>query len=395
MTVRLLLLGVLALACLALAGAPQRSAADVSASIASKQAAAASLRSEVAADSQQIDQTDGGLAIARTRLANLQAAVSTRETELSTVQNELIAARDHLVDLENRLETASHALADNLVGTYEGDRPDALTVVLDAHGFADLLERLSFLRAMGQQDASVVSDTRTARRDVTREATSLGALEVRDQRVARQLVAQRNQAGALQAALLHVEIEQVSHRAHDAAALGAVQGQLQNLEAQQAQIERAQAAAAAQALANGPVGQSAPGTNGIQVDTGGMVQAPAGAPAAVAQVIAAGNAIATLPYVYGGGHASFHADAYDCSGSVSYALAAAGLVSSPLDSTAFESWGLPGPGKWITVYADAGHAFMYVAGWRFDTVALAESGTRWSSSPTSTAGFVARHPPGL
>ena len=125
-----------------------------------------------------------------------------------------------------------------------------------------------------------------------------------------------------------------------------------------------------------------------------MVQPPPGAPAAVAQVIAAGNAIATLPYIWGGGHGSFQASGYDCSGSVSYALAAAGLLSSPLDSTGFESWGAPGPGRWITVYANADHAFMVVAGWRFDTVALAEGGTRWSQSMADTSGFVVRHPPG-
>ena len=90
--------------------------------------------------------------------------------------------------------------------------------------------------------------------------------------------------------------------------------------------------------------------------------------------MAAGNAIATLPYIWGGGHGSFQASGYDCSGSVSYALAAAGLLSSPLDSTGFESWGAPGPGQWITVYANAGHAFMVVAGWRFDTVALSPGG---------------------
>ncbi len=382
------LLGVLAIAGASLAGAPPRSAADVQGSIEAKQAAATALQAQIAADSAQIAQTAGGLAAARARLAALQSAVSTRESELATVEANLIAARDHLVDLENRLQAATHALAGNLVQTYEGDRPDALTVVLEAHGFADLLERLSFLRDMGEQDANVVGDTRAARIAVTREAVSLGALEVRDERIARQLIAERNQAGELQAALLHAEILQVDARSHDAASLQAVQGQLHALEAQEA-------AATAAALAGGPVGQSAPGSNGIQVDTGGMVQPPAGAPAAVAEVIAAGNAIATLPYVYGGGHASFHADAYDCSGSVSYALAAAGLVSSPLDSTAFESWGLPGPGRWITVYANAVHAFMYVAGWRFDTVALAEGGTRWSSSPADTSGFVARHPPGL
>jgi hypothetical protein len=126
-----------------------------------------------------------------------------------------------------------------------------------------------------------------------------------------------------------------------------------------------------------------------------MVRPPPGAPAAVVEVIAAGNAIATLPYVYGGGHASFHADGYDCSGSVSYALAAAGLVSSPMVSGDFESWGEPGPGRWITVYANAGHVWMTVAGWRFDTVALAEIGTRWAQSGGEYSGYVVRHPAGL
>jgi hypothetical protein len=127
----------------------------------------------------------------------------------------------------------------------------------------------------------------------------------------------------------------------------------------------------------------------------GLAEAPSDAPPEVQAVIAAGNEIATLPYIYGGGHASFHADGYDCSGSVSYALAAAGLVTSPMVSGAFESWGDPGPGRWITVYANAGHVWMEVAGWRFDTVALAEGGTRWSRGGGEFAGFVVRHPPGL
>jgi hypothetical protein len=114
----------------------------------------------------------------------------------------------------------------------------------------------------------------------------------------------------------------------------------------------------------------------------------------VARVVAAANQIATTPYVWGGGHGGA-SGGYDCSGSVSYALAAGGLLSSPLDSTGFMSWGEPGPGRRITVYANAGHAFMIVDGRRFDTSALSGGGTRWTSAGRSTAGFVARHPPGL
>jgi cell wall-associated NlpC family hydrolase len=126
-----------------------------------------------------------------------------------------------------------------------------------------------------------------------------------------------------------------------------------------------------------------------------MVQPPAGAPAAVDQIIAAGNAIATLPYIWGGGHGSFISPGYDCSGSVSYVLAAAGMLSSPETSGEFESYGDPGPGKWVTIYATAGHVWMTVAGWRFDTVALAEDGTRWSQGGGEFGGYVERHPVGL
>jgi peptidoglycan hydrolase-like protein with peptidoglycan-binding domain len=115
----------------------------------------------------------------------------------------------------------------------------------------------------------------------------------------------------------------------------------------------------------------------------------------VARVIAAANEIATRPYVYGGGHGSFQSSGYDCSGSVSYALHGGGLLSSPEDSSALESYGEAGPGSHITIYANAEHAFMVIDGRRFDTVAQQEGGSRWSSSMTSTAGYVVRHPAGL
>ncbi len=115
----------------------------------------------------------------------------------------------------------------------------------------------------------------------------------------------------------------------------------------------------------------------------------------IARVIAAADEIATRPYVYGGGHGSFESDGYDCSGSVSYALHGGGLLSSPEDSSALESYGEPGPGRYITIYADAEHAWMTIDGRRYDTVALQESGSRWSDSMTSTAGYVVRHPAGL
>ncbi len=115
----------------------------------------------------------------------------------------------------------------------------------------------------------------------------------------------------------------------------------------------------------------------------------------VARVIRAGNRIARAPYRYGGGHGSFTDSGYDCSGSVSYALHGGGLLRSPLDSSAFMSYGRPGRGRHITIYANPGHAYMVVNGRRFDTSARSISGSRWTSVPRSTSGYVARHPAGL
>ena len=127
---------------------------------------------------------------------------------------------------------------------------------------------------------------------------------------------------------------------------------------------------------------------------GGSESSAGGSEGVISRVIAAGDEIATRPYVWGGGHGSFESTGYDCSGSVSYALHGGGLLSSPEDSTALESYGAPGPGREITIYANSEHAWMVVDGKRFDTVALAEGGSRWSSSMASTGGYVVRHPVG-
>jgi cell wall-associated NlpC family hydrolase len=129
--------------------------------------------------------------------------------------------------------------------------------------------------------------------------------------------------------------------------------------------------------------------------SGSSSSSAGGGSSVVARVIAAGDEIATRPYVFGGGHGSFQSTGYDCSGSVSYALHGGGLLSSPEDSSALESYGEAGPGKYITIYANSEHAWMVVDGKRFDTIAQQETGTRWSSSMMSTAGYVARHPAGM
>ena len=120
-----------------------------------------------------------------------------------------------------------------------------------------------------------------------------------------------------------------------------------------------------------------------------------GLPLVIRRVIYAGNRIAHKPYKYGGGHGSFVDSGYDCSGSVSYALHGGGLLSVPKDSSEFMSWGAPGPGRYITIYANPGHAYMVVHGRRFDTTGAGGPGGRWQQAMRSSSGYTVRHPPGL
>ncbi len=156
--------------------------------------------------------------------------------------------------------------------------------------------------------------------------------------------------------------------------------------------------AVATTLATPPAGKA-------RINPDGTATAPAGAPQVVQDVIASANQIIGTSYCYAGGHGSWKSSCYDCSGSVSYALHGAGLLSSPEDSTGLESYGSPGPGKWITIYADAAHTWIVVAGIAFDTADYggpnipSGTGPRWRSNPTGNLAdggdYVIRHPSGL
>jgi len=131
----------------------------------------------------------------------------------------------------------------------------------------------------------------------------------------------------------------------------------------------------------------------------GLAAAPMEAPESVKDIIWAGDEIVGLPYIYGGGHASFHSPGYDCSGTVSYALHGAALLSVPEDSSELESFGGHGVGEWVTVFANPGHAYMDVAGLRLDTSSADdpsnEQGPRWRPLRPHNAGYTVRHPAGL
>jgi hypothetical protein len=141
-------------------------------------------------------------------------------------------------------------------------------------------------------------------------------------------------------------------------------------------------------------------TGTAQLQPDGTALAPANAPQQVRKAIAAANKIHTRPYIWGGGHRSFKSRGYDCSGAVSYVLHAAGILSSPMASGSLMRWGSPGIGSWITVYANGGHAWMTIAGLRYDTSGAGESldqgsGPRWRVNMRSGTGYTARFYPGL
>ncbi len=131
----------------------------------------------------------------------------------------------------------------------------------------------------------------------------------------------------------------------------------------------------------------------------GLAAAPMSVPASVQEVVWAGNQIIGLPYIFGGGHASFVSPGYDCSGTVSFALHGANLLQTPEDSSEFEVWGSHGVGRWVTIFSNPGHAYMTVAGLRLDTSAADDptnqQGPRWRPLRQGNEGFVVRHPLGL
>jgi cell wall-associated NlpC family hydrolase len=140
-----------------------------------------------------------------------------------------------------------------------------------------------------------------------------------------------------------------------------------------------------------------PGTTARVV--GGLAAAPMSAPAAIQEIVWAGNQIIGLPYIFGGGHGSFTARGYDCSGTVSFALHGAKLLSTPEDSSEFMHWGSHGLGTWVTVFSNPGHAYMTVAGLRLDTSAADDpsnqQGPRWRPLRRANGGYSVRHPTGL
>ncbi len=347
--------------------------ADLSSKIDANTNRAESLRAAVASESARIRRSSRGLARAQQRLGRLKAQTDVQRAELARVRDEFVRARDRLTRLVSLQRNATDALTANLQTAYRNPEPDIVSVVMNANGFSDLLEQADFLKRVAERNARIMDIARTSRGAVTRQTGRLAVMQRREQALATTLERRLDSAQAVETALLRERERRLARSNFKRAELREIQSRLGELRKRLARSAR----------------------NGIATNAGGQAQPPPGAPPAVGLVIAAGNAIAGLPYLYGGGHAGFKDTAYDCSGSISYALAAAGLVTSPMASPGFMTWGEAGPGKWITIYTNPGHMFMVVGGWRFDTTALRGGGTRWTRQMRPTGGYVVRHPPGL
>jgi murein DD-endopeptidase MepM/ murein hydrolase activator NlpD len=231
--------------------------------ITSGQGQVSSLQGTVRAASGRVAQLDAGLAIQARRLSSIQADIDAKSAELDKLRVELTAARTHLGQLEAFESHAEQVLAQQLVGSYESVPPDIVTVVLSANGFEDLLNRLAFMQRVRKQDLNVVGQVRSARRAVAAQATRLGKLEIRQQTITEEVVAQRNQLAQTSTGLAAQRAAVARFRDAKAGELASARAEVSHLQHQLAQVEAAQAAlsarsAPASGFAPAPASRSGP-----------------------------------------------------------------------------------------------------------------------------------------
>jgi peptidoglycan hydrolase CwlO-like protein len=350
------------------------------------------LATTIAEQNRAIDSMIGEVSALRQQQAAVEAELAAKQDELDRATAKLAADKRRLAVVRARLQRALSVLRDRLVAIYEAGSPDMLNVVLDSASWSELSTRTEYLSQVQEYDESVAARVKSLR-DQARAAVRRMTGVRREIKAARDAIAvkEREVAAARQ--------EAESRFAELKAAQAERRQALEALESREEALSDNLAAISEQIASEtgepGPITSTpAPLTPGESAHFISESQAsvPSAAPSAVAAAIEAANSIATTPYVWGGGHGSFESSGYDCSGAVSFALHGGGFLSSPLDSTGLETWGAPGAGHWITVYANAGHAWMIIAGLAFDTVG--GPGPRWHPSPvSSTEGFIARHPP--
>jgi peptidoglycan hydrolase CwlO-like protein len=347
------------------------------------------LQAEIDQANRQIDSLIAEEAALREQEAEVADELAAKQAELDETTQELREAEAYLVAVRARLGDAKVALSKMLVQIYKSNPPDAVDFVLSSQTFGDAIAQAEYLEAIDAHQEAVITRVTDLRAEVTVTVEQLADARARIESARDEIAAHRDELAAAGADLESQHATLAAAKAERRQALTQLVDRERRLEREAAQSEPAP---------ESDGGGSVPAPNGATAtlaDDGSAV-APAGAPAAVQGAIAAANEIKDAPYAWGGGHGSFESSGYDCSGAVSYALHGGGLLSAPLDSGGLMSYGDAGPGEWITVYANPGHAFVVIAGLRWDTSGDSQgTGPSWYTDTRSTAGYVARHPPGL
>jgi septal ring factor EnvC (AmiA/AmiB activator) len=351
------------------------------------------LAATIAEQNRAIDAKLGEVSALRQEQEAAEVELAEKEAELKRATAALEAEEAHLERVRSKLQRAMGVLSQRLVAIYESGSPDMLNAILESEDWDEMAAQTEYLRQIQEYDDAVVNRVKSLRNQVRSAVARLDEQRAEIEEV-RDAVAtkEREAAAASQAASARFH-ELKAEQAERQEALDALQSREEALSDNLSAISEQVASEGGDATTGQLPAPLNPGQE-AQVLSESEASAPASAPQAVKDAISAGNAIATTPYIWGGGHGSFESSGYDCSGAVSYALHGGGLLESPLDSTGLETWGEPGPGQWITVYANAEHAWMVIAGIAFDTVG--GPGPRWHFPwVDSPEGFIARHPAGL
>jgi peptidoglycan hydrolase CwlO-like protein len=351
-----------------------------------------SLTATIAEQNKAIDTMLGEVSRLRQQQLALEHELAGKQGELDAATAKLAAEKHHLAVIRARLHRALGVLRQRLVSIYEAGSPDVLDVVINSQNWSQVNARAEYLSRVQDYDNAVAGRVKGLRDEAKAAVKRMAAIRLQLKEARDAIAVKEHEAtkAKQEAASRFAELKEAQARR---------QADLESLESrEQALSDNLSAISSQIAAAGGPVPTTstpAPLTPGEAASFISESQAsvPSAAPPAIAAAIEAANSIATTPYIWGGGHGSFESSGYDCSGAVSFALHGGGFLESPLDSTGLETWGEPGAGHWITVYANAEHAWMVIAGLAFDTVG--GPGPRWHPELVdSPEGFIARHPPG-
>jgi peptidoglycan hydrolase CwlO-like protein len=356
------------------------------------QAHQSALAETIAEQNRAIDSMIGEVSALRQKQAAVEAELAAKQAELERATAALDKEREHLEDVRAQLTRALGLLRDRLVAIYESGSPNVINAILESEDWSQMSAQTEYLNRIQSYDDAVVERVKTLRDEVTEAVEHLADHRAQVQQARDEIATTEREVAAAREAAEARFAELKAAQAQRREALESLESREEALNNNLAAISEQVASEGGEVTTGIMPAPLSPGES-AQVISESEASAPAAAPQAVKDAIAAANSIATTPYIWGGGHGSFESSGYDCSGAVSFALHGGGFLESPLDSTGLETWGEPGPGHWITVYANAEHAWMVIAGIAFDTVG--GPGPRWHDPwVDSPEGFVVRHPAG-